>query len=68
MNQQLFLNSQEMLVDAKLRVGIPERFMKVLKQICPDHVDQIGLAATPDRSIKLMPYPYFMQALEQWNA
>lgn len=68
MNQPLFLNSQEMLVDAKLRVGIPERFMKVLKQICPDHVDQIGLAATPDRSIKLMPYPYFMAALEQWNA
>lgn len=64
MEQSFFLNSQEMTVDAKFRVGIPERFMRTLKKICPDHADEIGVMASPDRSIKLMPYPTFMKELE----
>lgn len=68
MSDTLFLNNQEMIVDAKLRVGIPERFMKVLRKIAPDHSRQIGVAASPDRSIKLMPHPYFAEELERWQA
>lgn len=67
MGNPVFLNNQVMRVDSKLRVGIPERFLKVLRQVCPDSADQIGLAATADRSIKLMPYPYFLEQLESWS-
>lgn len=62
-----FLNNQEMTVDTKGRVGIPERFMKVLKQGYPDACEEIGVTATPDRSVKLMPKPLFEQELERWS-
>lgn len=62
-----FLNNQEMVVDTKMRVGIPERFMKVLKQGFPDACEEIGVTATPDRSIKLMPKPTFLKELEFWE-
>ena len=67
MNHPVFLNNQKMTVDAKLRVGIPERFVKVLKQICPDHPNEIGISATPDRSIKLTPYTLFAEDLDRWS-
>ncbi|GEM_PF-2713354 len=63
-----FLDSVEMTVDRKLRLGIPERFMKALRRICPDQAGVIGLAPTPERSIKLMPYPVFREELDRWRA
>lgn len=56
---KIFLSTEEMTVDNKGRVGIPARFMSVLRTICPDQADAIGVMITPDQSIKLMPIPYF---------
>ena len=64
MDQKLFLNLQEMAVDHKLRIGIPGRFIRVLKKICPDHWDRVGLSLTPEHSIKVMPYPVYEEELE----
>lgn len=63
----VFLDQAEMKVDDKLRVGIPERFMKALRNICPEHVDKVGAVPMPDHSLKLMPYPLFMERMEQWS-
>lgn len=68
MDRPIFLNNQEMVVDSKLRVGIPERFMKVLREAYPDHCDKIGVAASADKSIKLMPEPIFLKELEYWSS
>jgi DNA-binding transcriptional regulator/RsmH inhibitor MraZ len=67
MSLPLFLNSQEMTVDSKFRVGIPERFLRVLRQTHPDQAGHVGVAASPDKSIKVMPQPYFMRELEAWS-
>ncbi len=61
---KIFLNNSRMTVDSKLRVGIPERFIKVLKAICPDHADRVGVIGTKDHSLKLMPYPMFLERLQ----
>ncbi|MBI3735467.1 hypothetical protein HY256_03025 [Candidatus Sumerlaeota bacterium] len=65
--ENVFLDNAEMTVDAKLRVGIPERFMKVLKTLAPEHTDKIGVIPTLDHSLKLMPYPAFMKRVEWWK-
>jgi len=63
----VFLDNAEMTVDSKLRVGIPERFKKVLKSIAPEHADKIGIIPTMDASLKLVPYPDFMARVEYWK-
>ena len=64
---QLFLGNEQMTVDDKGRVGIPARFMTVLRAICPDEADSVGVMITPDRSIKIMPIPYFAAEIESWG-
>ncbi|MCL5269547.1 MAG: hypothetical protein M1457_03085 [bacterium] len=66
--QQVFLGNEQMTLDDKGRVGIPARFMSVLRAICPDQADTLGVMITPDRSIKLMPAPYFAREIERWQA
>lgn len=68
MDRPIFLNNQEMVVDSKLRVGIPERFMKVLREVYPENCEKIGVAASADKSIKLMPEPIFLKELEYWSS
>lgn len=65
--EDLFIDSAEMTVDAKNRVGIPEKFMKVLRRLCPDDADKIGVCPTPDSSICLMPRPRFESQLAEWR-
>lgn len=64
---QLFLGNEQMSVDDKGRVGIPARFMAVLRAICPNEADSVGVMITPDRSIKVMPIPYFAAEIESWS-
>lgn len=64
-SQPLFLGNQEMVIDGKLRVGIPERFMKALRVICPDEANCIGVWPSPDRSVKLMPAPLYREEIEK---
>lgn len=64
---EVFLDSAEMTVDNKGRVGIPEKFMKVIRRICPDNANVVGLTPTPERSIKIMPYSYFARRVTQWG-
>jgi division/cell wall cluster transcriptional repressor MraZ len=67
MEQPVFLNNQLVVVDSKHRVAIPERFIKVLKAAFPDNCEEIGVRATPDRSVKVMPIPLFEKELESWR-
>jgi MraZ protein len=62
---KIFLSTEEMTVDNKGRVGIPARFMSVLRTICPDQADAVGVMITPDKSIKLMPVPFFEKEIER---
>jgi len=65
-----FLGSEKMTVDDKGRVGIPARFMTVLRAMFPDQCGEVGLTITPDYSIKVMPLPVFdefMAGLDQLN-
>lgn len=64
---QIFLGNEMMKVDQKGRVGIPARFMSVLRSVSPDHTDSVGLMITPERSIKIMPMPVFLEEIERWN-
>ncbi len=66
--ENIFLDNVTVAVDLKLRVAIPERFMKVLKNVAPDYADRIGVIPTADRSLKLMPYPAFMEKLAYWRS
>lgn len=63
----VFLDNAEMTVDGKFRVGVAERFMKVLKTICPEHADKLGIIPTMNESLKLVPYPDFMARVEYWK-
>lgn len=67
MERPVFLNNQLVVIDAKHRVAIPERFMKVLKSCYPKDSEEIGVRATPDRSIKLMPKALFEEELKAWR-
>jgi MraZ protein len=60
-----FLGNDPMTIDDKGRLGVPARFMAVLRQLCPDNADALGVMITPDRSVKIMPMPYFERALER---
>lgn len=65
-----FLGSEKMTVDEKGRVGIPARFMSVLRALFPDECTKVGITITPDLSIKVMPLPVyqqFMDSLDQYN-
>ena len=62
---QVFLGSEQMTVDQKGRVGIPARFMSVLRALEPKESDRLGLTITPDRSIKLMPASRFREEIER---
>jgi MraZ protein len=64
---QVFLGNDQMTVDEKGRVGIPRRFMTVLRAADPDHGDGVGVMITPERSIKVMPVAYFNQELARWS-
>lgn len=64
---QIFLGNEQMTVDQKGRVGIPSRFVAVLRAIDPAAADQVGVMITPDRSIKIMPAGYFGAELESWS-
>lgn len=67
MERPVFLNNQVVVVDSKHRVAIPERFVKVLKQSYPADCEEVGVRATPDGSIKVMPKPLFLEELEAWR-
>lgn len=60
-----FVGCEEMTVDAKGRVAIPTKHMAVLKMICPDEADCIGVMISPDRSIRLLPAPYYRDEIER---
>jgi division/cell wall cluster transcriptional repressor MraZ len=64
---KIFLGNELMRVDQKGRVGIPARFMTVLRAISPDASDSVGLMISPDHSIKIMPMPCFIEEVERWN-
>lgn len=64
---QIFLGNEQMKVDTKGRVGIPSRFMQVLRSTCPDHSESVGLMITPERSIRIMPMPVFIEEVERWS-
>lgn len=65
--EEVFLDNAEMTVDTKGRVGIPEKFMKVIRRICPENAGVVGLTPTPERSIKIMPYSYFARQVAHWG-
>lgn len=62
-----FLDNAEMTVDSKLRVGIPERFMKVLKLIAPEHADKVGIVPDDGGALKLLPYPAYVKRVAYWK-
>ena len=64
---KVFLGNEFMTVDQKGRVGIPARFAGVLQDLCPEQNEVVGLMITPERSIKIMPAPYFYEEIERWN-
>jgi MraZ protein len=64
---QIFLGNELMKVDQKGRVGIPARFMTVLRSLCPDQTESVGLMVTPEQSIKIMPLPAFLEEVERWS-
>lgn len=65
---QRFIGMEEMSVDQKGRVGIPARFMNVLRALAPGADGEVGMLLTPDRSIKVMPLPFFNELLERWDS
>ncbi len=67
MLDQRFIGMEQMTVDEKFRVGIPSKFMPMLRKIDPSEDLQVGLVLTPDRSIKIMPMPAFNRMLERWE-
>jgi division/cell wall cluster transcriptional repressor MraZ len=64
---QVFMGSFRMQLDNKGRVGLPARYMSILRELCPDQNESVGVMITPDRSIKVMPYPYFLEEIERWS-
>ena len=46
-------------------MGIPARFMAVLRAVCPEQTEQVGVMITPDESIRVMPANYFEQEIER---
>ncbi len=65
--ERVFLSNEQMTVDQKGRVGIPARFMTVLRELEPEAYDRVGVMITPDRSIKIMPAAYFAEEIERWS-
>jgi division/cell wall cluster transcriptional repressor MraZ len=63
----IFIGNDTMRVDPKGRVGIPARFMPVLRAISPDQFDSVGLLISPERSIKILPMPQFIEEMERLN-
>jgi len=57
--EKVFTGTESMTVDSKGRVGIPARFMAVLRALAPDDADAVGVTITPDYSLKIMPIPVF---------
>ena len=64
---QVFMGSFRMQVDGKGRVGLPSKYKSILRELCPEQVDSVGVMITPDRSVKVMPYPYFLEEIERWS-
>lgn len=62
-----FFGNEPMTVDVKGRVGIPAKFMTLLREHYPDHANQIGYFVTPEGSLKLMPIPVFDQECAKWE-
>ena len=65
--EDAFLSNEQMTVDEKGRVGIPARYIAVLKARCPEETDKVGLMITPERSIKVMPINAFHQEVNEWK-
>ena len=63
----IFLGNELMKVDQKGRVGIPARFMAVLRAMCPDRTESVGMMISPEKSIKILPLPHFLEEVERWN-
>lgn len=63
----VFLGNEQMTIDQKGRVGIPARFVSVLRAIEGDGFGSVGVMMTPDRSIKMMPSSYFRGEVERWR-
>ena len=67
MSETQFTGLERMTADPKGRVGVPARYLRVLKNICPDRADRVGVRLTPERSIKVMPAPMYEAELETWS-
>lgn len=65
--ETVFLDNAEMTVDSKLRVGIPERFMKALRNISPEHADKVGVISAHGGALKLLPYPDYVKRVAYWK-
>lgn len=46
-------------VDEKGRVAIPARYMAVLRAICPERLDKVGVMIDPDGALKVMTLPAY---------
>lgn len=46
-------------VDEKGRVAIPARYMAVLRAICPERLDKVGVSIDPDGALKVMTMPAY---------
>lgn len=67
MAEPRFIGMEEMTVDEKGRVGIPAKFMAVLRQVDASEELRLGMVLTPENSIKLMPYSDFVALQKRWD-
>jgi division/cell wall cluster transcriptional repressor MraZ len=66
---QVFLGQELMRVDNKGRLGVPARFMSVLREMSRERAEtvSVGTMITPERSIKLVPITQFIEEVEHWS-
>jgi DNA-binding transcriptional regulator/RsmH inhibitor MraZ len=56
-----------MKVDAKGRVAIPSRFLPKLRAKNSGPAEPFGMIISPERSIRIMPYPLYLEEVEYWS-
>lgn len=64
---QVLLGCERMKVDAKGRVAIPARYLKAMRAKNPDPSEPFGMIISPERSIRVMPYPLYLEEIERWS-
>jgi DNA-binding transcriptional regulator/RsmH inhibitor MraZ len=71
MRNKVFMGSESMTIDQKGRVGIPSRFVDVLKVLAQESGRggeelEVGVTVTTTRTLKIVPIGLFEQELEAW--